>query len=114
MNKLKKYFNGRLFYALSLGILVAAVAATGAMIIDGNRADEGESQYLSMDESASQVVIGNTEAKDPEPEVMLPADEIIDETEAVDAVPETTVAETAPAEIKPVEVAAKPTEEETA
>ena len=106
MNKLKKFFNGRLFYSLALGILVTAVAATGAMIIEGNRGDNGESQYLPMDESASQVVIGNTEANDPE--VVLPTDEIINETEPVDAMPETTEAP-AETEAESVEAAAEPT-----
>lgn len=111
MNKVKKFFNGRLFYSLALGVLVAAVAATGAMFIGGNQSETGESPYLSMDESASQVVIGNTEATDPE--LVVPGEEIANETEAVDAVPETTEANVTE-EAETTAVAAKQEETETA
>jgi len=99
VNKLKKFFSGRLFYSLAVGALVVAVAATGAMILNENKPSDGESQYLSLDESASQVVIESTNSM-PAVGATIPATEA--ETKAVAAVPETTVPETTEAATEPV------------
>ena len=94
MKKFTRFFNGRLFYSLAVGILAVGLAATGAMLLGDNGAEE-EDQYLALEESPDQIVYGTTEpAAIPEPTVSAP--------------------ETEPEEISPVEeepVAAWPEEE---
>lgn len=109
MNKLKKFFSGRLFYSLAVGALVVAVAATGAMILNDNKSGDGESQYLPLDESASQVVIEGTNGL-PSVGATIPATE--EETRAVAAIPETTVPETTEAATEPVTEPETPAETE--
>ena len=69
MKKFKRFFNGRLFYSLAVGILAVGIAATGAMLLGDNGAEE-EDQYLALEESPDQIVYGTTEpAAIPEPTV---------------------------------------------
>ncbi|WP_434310270.1 peptidoglycan DD-metalloendopeptidase family protein [Hominifimenecus sp. rT4P-3] len=93
MNKFKRFFSGRLFYSLAVGILAVGIAATGAMLIGKGSEESPESQYLPMDESPEQVVYGTTEA--------------------VGELPSPSVKQTETPQVKPERpVAARPTETE--
>lgn len=76
VKNIKKYLNGRFFYSLAVGVLVVAVAATGAMILNGGRAEISESPYLALDESPAQVVV-----QEPSTDNVYPAADLNEETE---------------------------------
>ncbi len=55
MKKFKRFFNGRLFYSLAVGILAVGIAATGAMLLGDNGTAE-EDQYLALEEPSEEAV----------------------------------------------------------
>ena len=81
MNKFKRFFNGRLFYSVAVGVLAVGIAATGAMLL-GDQGAEDENQYLALEESAEQIVYGTTEAEEPESAGWLPETEAPTRAEA--------------------------------
>ena len=96
MNKFKRFFNGRLFYSLAVGLLAVGIAATGAMLLSKGSDENKENQYLPMDETPEQVVYGTSEVPQTQPAPTVPQTQATDAEEPVAARPtkeETTEAE---------------------